>query len=1007
MTVDKKDEVKAALDIVDLIGETVTLKRGLNGEYTGATSSLSKSGASLHVDSKTGVWNDFSGRANPSGGDVFSWIAYEKNLDIKTDFRQILTIAAEKAGIPLEELTEKQIQQIEERETVQECLTKAAGAFHANLTPEIREYINKKWGINNDTIDRLKIGYARPDKNSNLRSLGLDDDWLKTGLFTVRQLTEKRADGLTQQAYEFFKGRVVFPYWNNGKVVNFAARGDFNNPINTPDNIYEKKENGDIIKYKKLLTHSEDREYISECVNNSYVWGTDTLKRNDYCIITEGIADAIVLMQNDYPVLSPVTTSFPKHDNEKLLKAAKRLKTVYICNDNEDSGAGENGALRTGKLLKSEGIDVKIMMLPKENLDKMDVAEYFLKHNKDEFNEIIKDSEDVLVHLLHKVKISDNSDAAVAKMENLKKATEFIKETLLQIGNKAETDAFIRNYLKSYFPKFNNNDIKSLLKVYEKNSGTNEEDKIKKVAVPFNRVAEQVLQKYNLFTMRDTLEIYFYNEGVYRSEGTLSILDTIIRKIHDALYAEIWNEVNPEYPLGNIPAATIGFVNEVLAYIRSYTHIKREDITQEQNRYVNFLNGIFDLEEWKLKEHSPKIRIIGQLPVKYDVNARCPEIEKYLEACELTPENIKVLMEFAGYSMTADVKMQKALMLYGNGSNGKSVFINLLKTVIGKDYTSGETLQNLETDKYRVANLFGKRLNAFPDLKDTPLQQNEVFNTLTGNDLYLTGERKYQNAFDFKPTAKLLFSANKAPFAHSDNYAYYRRWILIKFPHTFEKSEINENLLESLTKEEEKSGLLNLMLEGLQRLYTNRKFSYDADVADIEKEYMLNADNVSVFEEQCLRDCSGNEEPTEKSRVYEMYLKWCETYKLPPMKTKTFTKKLDKAGRKVYNTTKYDGITKKGKWFSCYWNTVCDIDLDPAQTLLPVGSYAKGKIVKAVEEETNQKSYDSMTEKELIEELHKTFISKDREAIEKKLVTKYKFNLEKYREDSPAAQCLA
>jgi putative DNA primase/helicase len=129
---------------------------------------------------------------------------------------------------------------------------------------------------------------------------------------------------------------------------------------------------------------------------------------------------------------------------------------------------------------------------------------------------------------------------------------------------------------------------------------------------------------------------------------------------------------------------------------------------------------------------------------------------------------------------------------------------------------SGESLQNPETDKYRVANLYGKWLNAFPDLKDTPLQTNEVFNILTGNDAELTGEKKYQHDFRFKPTAKLLFSANKIPFAYSDNYAYYRRWILIEFPKTFEKDEIDDSILEKLTTTEEKSGFINRMLDGLK-----------------------------------------------------------------------------------------------------------------------------------------------------------------------------------------------
>lgn len=449
-------------------------------------------------------------------------------------------------------------------------------------------------------------------------------------------------------------------------------------------------------------------------------------------------------------------------------------------------------------------------------------------------------------------------------------------------------------------------------------------DKPEKVIVPFDVVAEGILENYHIFSMRDNGEIYLYKDGVYKSKGTEAIVDTEIRNLHNDLFIKYWDIVNSAFPLPHVPKATTKYVSEVLAYIRAYTHIDREEIDTNQDRYINFKNGLFDLEEWKLINHDPKIRNIAQVPVTYNPDADCPVISRYFESCILPDESIKVLTEFAGYCLTTDVKLQKAVMLYGKGSNGKSVFINLLKIILGKDYVGGESLHNLEIDKYRVANLYGKRLNAFPDLKDTPLQTNEVFNTLTGNDLQLTGERKYQHDFSFKPTVKLLFSANKIPFAYSDNYAYYRRWILIEFPHTFEKDEIDENIIEKMTTEEEKSGFINLMIEGLKRLLHNRRFSYDLGVDEIEKQYLLHSDNVQVFEEQCLRDCSGNEEPTEKSLVYKFYCRWCEQNKLIPAKQKTFTKKLDKIGRKVHNTTKYNPDSKKADWRSCYFNTIVD-----------------------------------------------------------------------------------
>ena len=281
-------------------------------------------------------------------------------------------------------------------------------------------------------------------------------------------------------------------------------------------------------------------------------------------------------------------------------------------------------------------------------------------------------------------------------------------------------------------------------------------------------VADDILENYDLFCMRDTDEIYLYRNGVYRNDNAEKKLRTVIRDTHDKYYIEYWENINKDYPLEHIFKAGSKFVFEVICYIKDYTHISRKEIDEVQLNYINFKNGLFDIAAWKIINHTPDMKIIAQFNVTYNENAECPMILNYMKTCELTQNNIDVLTEYAGYCLTPEIRMQKALMLYGNGANGKSVYINLLKIIFGTDYFSGETKQNLEEDKYRVANLYGKRLNAFPDLKDTPLQTNEVFNTLTGNDLMLSGERKYQSSFDFIPTTKLLFSANKVPFAYSD-----------------------------------------------------------------------------------------------------------------------------------------------------------------------------------------------------------------------------------------------
>jgi putative DNA primase/helicase len=453
------------------------------------------------------------------------------------------------------------------------------------------------------------------------------------------------------------------------------------------------------------------------------------------------------------------------------------------------------------------------------------------------------------------------------------------------------------------------------------------------IRVYFDEIAEKIMSKIPLFAMEDTGEIFTYQHGVYSAKGYKTRLGRAVRELYHDTYLEKFYDVYPfmqaKAIVPDFSPAGSKFIGEVLEYIRDYESVKREVIDRAQNRYLNFENCLFDLRDWKKLEHSPKIRTIVQLPVEYDPNAKCPKILEYFKSCELPEESIVVLEEFAGYCLTPDVRMQKAVMLYGKGSNGKSVFINLLKILLGRDFVSSESLHKLETNPFRVANLYGKRLNAFPDLKDTPLQTNEVFNIVVGGDKQLTGERKHENSFDFDPTIKMLFSANKIPFAHSDNFAYYRRWILIEFPKTFEKDEIDESLLDKLTTEEEMSGFVNIMLDRLKAMLERGRFSYDVGVAEIEKQYLLHSDNVAVFEETCCRDCAGVELPTDKGIVYGFYLAWCKSNNLIPSKVKVFTRRLDKLGRRVQETTYNE---KDGRKVHRYYYTNMVVDFKENRT---------------------------------------------------------------------------
>ena len=356
-------EIKDKLDIVDVIeGYGYPLKK-VGNEYRGAISSSSKSGMSLCVNRDKQVYDDKAGTAG--NGDVLTFIAWKEGLDIGSDFPQVLRIAADKAGVVLEQNIDSTY--YAEKSELQRLNRWVCGYYHSCLTEEIRELIRSKWGITDQTMDCLLIGWAPGDCHllqvQEIKDYFSTEILKKSGLFYCNN---------NDKLVDIYRGRIVFPYWRHGSIVYSIGR----------DPKWDKDKNQR--KFIKQLVHSDDRPYVSRAVEN-VLWGLDSIKGKDTVYITEGIADAIVLLQNGLPVISPVTTRIKAADVEQVVSACKGKKVVKIINDNETNDSGLNGAKDTAKALEAAGISASIVQLPREEgLDKIDIAEYMLSHSRED-----------------------------------------------------------------------------------------------------------------------------------------------------------------------------------------------------------------------------------------------------------------------------------------------------------------------------------------------------------------------------------------------------------------------------------------------------------------------------------------------------------------------------------------------------------------------------------------------------------------------------------------------
>jgi DNA primase catalytic core len=376
------EQVRGRSDLAEVVGADVELRPA--GSTLKALSPFHpEKNPSFIVWPATQSWHDFS-NGGGLGGDVF---AYVQERD-KVGFKEAVFHLAERAGLRRpnqdDESWKRELETMVERREVEQQLTVAATYYHRILPTKIREEaFRQHYGFTDETVDGLRLGWADGHLFEHLTTAGASRELaLKTGLFVVL------AGGRVE---DFFRDRLVFPYWRGGRVVYFIARAT----EYTGDEEWEKS------KYKKLLTHSERHDYVSPTVRNDFFYNEDAARGADELLITEGVTDCISALQAGVPCISPVTTRFRKQDVPRLFELTRRTKRVVICNDSEASGAGEAGAKETAAALWIDGREVCLATIPRpEDKDKIDVNELVASRGPDALREVLAQAKPYPEYLL-------------------------------------------------------------------------------------------------------------------------------------------------------------------------------------------------------------------------------------------------------------------------------------------------------------------------------------------------------------------------------------------------------------------------------------------------------------------------------------------------------------------------------------------------------------------------------------------------------------------------------
>ena len=374
---DAKEEVRARLNIEDVVSEYVQLKRA-GRNFKGLSPFTGERTPSFIVSPEKNIWHDFSSN---KGGDIFSFIMEVEGVD----FREALELLAQRAGVDMSVYDSKGSQETAKlKRRLLEAHQLAARYYQQSLLQNNRalEYVFKKRGLSREIVHEFMLGYA-PDSGDAL-----------VQFLTKKGFSRKELDisGLTNRfGGDLFRGRMMVPLMDaSGQVIGFTGRilnDEPNAPkyLNTPQTpLYDKS--------RHVFGLSQAKEAI---------------RKSDYAVIVEGNLDVVSSHQAG---IKQVVATAGTAMTEAHLKALVRLSPNIRLGFDGD-GAGLAATERAIPIAQQVGVDLTIVSLPNDAKD----PDELIQQDPTLWQKAIDEAENVVDWLLTQYTKREDMTAPVGK----------------------------------------------------------------------------------------------------------------------------------------------------------------------------------------------------------------------------------------------------------------------------------------------------------------------------------------------------------------------------------------------------------------------------------------------------------------------------------------------------------------------------------------------------------------------------------------------------------------
>lgn len=650
-----------------------------------------------------------------------------------------------------------------------------------------------------------------------------------------RRITDETIERL-YIGYDASRGRLTIPYWKNGRICYYVSR---DRTGKKDANKYEKARKDEYNDHVPWGLHTLTNEFRKDIAKTSSPGKAHhRIQRDKILIVGEGMFDAMSFEQEGFCVLSPICGHFSKYQLETFFNAARHFERVFILFDSD--GPGIEFQKNLSKLCFEQNINFVCGSLP-EGIK--DVSDYYADGG--DLDSLVADARPGLQTLAQSYQPEEREE---------------FQDFILQ-ASRFVTRANLGEIIKcaAQFPDDWRKDLKA--------------DAIRPPCESL--IVDEVKKEHNLKTTEGA-GFFEYSRGVWTRTP-----DEIIKlHIKDALGRTF---------------TTDSRMNSILG------HLSAEVFTQEKfnaQNVFNFTNGILDLRTGELLAHSPAFMSSIQADYAYKPGEFAPLWDNFLNsAMELSERDKydmnaqnwkkkKLLQQIAGYILFTDCSHEKAFMLIGEGSNGKSVFINTLINVFGESNCSNLGISDLASP-FEPIRLQHSIVNFSTETKSNIKGTEDAFKKAVSGE-YITAAYKGKDSITFKPRAKWIFAANNFITANDLSYGFMRRPVFVKFAHTFKGAEVDRNLTAKLRAE--LPGIFNWVYQGYLSLKESGEFINTAEQNALRQEFKENINPLEIFIREELADLVYCEKSSKE--LYELYSIWCKSGGYYPLNRNNCTRQL-------------------------------------------------------------------------------------------------------------------